>query len=113
MSINGAHFDTNAVAHHAERDALPQVGTLSIMARAAAATIGQERWLQAINKARGYFASKGVIGWVPDDATTLLDVCPLPEPYTGQWGYRLSFACQKGKEVLVIKQFTPAQELGL
>jgi hypothetical protein len=113
VSTNGAHFDNNAVAHHAERDALPISGTLSIMARAAAATIGQERWLQAINKAAGYFASKGVLGWRPDDATTLLDVCPLPEPYVGQWGYRLTFATQCGKEMLVIKQFTPASELGL
>lgn len=111
--MNRAHFDTAAVAHHADRDALPAVGTLSIMARAASATIGSERWIQAIAKARSYFASRGVIGWLPDDATTLLDVCPLPEPYTGRWGYRLTFACQKGQEVLVIKQFTPASELGL
>lgn len=111
--MSQASYDTNAVAHHADRDALPQVGTLAIMARAAAATIGQERWHQAINKARGFFASKGVLGWKPDDATTLLDVVPLPEPYNGQWGYRLTFGCQKGKEMLVIKQFTPAAELGL
>jgi hypothetical protein len=109
--MSTADFDTEAIKHHVDRDALPVVGTLSIMARAAHDTIGAERWQGALNKARGYFASKGIIGWRPDDATTLMDVIPLPDPYVGQWGYRLQFAHMSGKEVHVMKLLFPYQEI--
>jgi hypothetical protein len=109
--MSTADFDTDAIKHHAERDALPVAGTLSIMARAACDTIGAERWQNALNKAWGIFASKGVIGWRPDDAATLMDVIPLPDPYVGQWGYRLQFAHQVGKEMHVVKIIIPYSEI--
>jgi hypothetical protein len=47
-------------------------------------------WLEScVTKTQSEFAKKGVFAWKMLDTNVLLDVAPAPEPYRGEWCYRL------------------------
>ena len=63
--------------------------TAGIMIRAVRELCGAT-WLETCEtKARFEFAKKGVFVWKLLDTNTLLTVAPAPEPYVGEWCFRL------------------------
>lgn len=61
---------------------------------------------------RTAFASQGIFAWRPNDANIVMDVTPMPEPWVGQWGYRLRFCSYDSTGDICINQFfVPARNL--
>ena len=66
---------------------------------------GEDYVTKVINAAKGQFAKQSVFGWEPDDGNMVIDVSPMPEPWRGEWGYRLRFTAILGSNDVVINQF--------
>lgn len=105
------HFETEDIRLDAERDPNVFPHKQGIMARAAVTLIGEGAWAQALNKARAYFAKQGLIGWQIDDGNTLIDVVPMPQEYSGEFGYRITFAAFTGGQMKAIKILFPYSQL--
>ena len=60
---------------------------------------------KVVRKCREEFAKGGVIGWTPNDANTVVDVSPMPNPWVGQWGFRIRFAAIQGDGNALVNQF--------
>lgn len=41
--------------------------------------------------AKAEFAKSAILNFTPSDANTVIDVSPMPDPWRGQWGYRIRF----------------------
>lgn len=58
------------------------------------------------------FASRGIFGWRPNDANIVMDVTPCPEPWVGDWGYRIRFCAWDAVGDIVINQFyVPSRQI--
>ena len=70
-------------------------------------------WLEGCEeRARQEMAKRGVLGWQMLDTNVLLDVVPMPQPWVGQWGYRLKCAhIERGGDVHVAEFYLPQCEL--
>ncbi len=56
-------------------------------------------------KCREEFAKGGVLGWKPNDGNTVIDVSPMPDPWRGQWGFRIRFAAIESDGNTLVNQF--------
>lgn len=109
-----SEYDGETIKLDAEReDPKPTHGACRIMHAAFVHHVGEGAWQSSLNKARTFFATKGVLGWFPDDGNILLDIVPCPAPHLGEWGYRLTFASVIGGQVNAIKVIFPFSELKL
>ncbi len=109
--MTAKHHDSETIKQESVgNDPKPLPNSLKIMASAAISILGEEAWVGAYNKARGYFASQGLIGWNITDENVLMDVVPMPKPYRG-WGFRLTFAAIKDSKCYTIKLLFPKSEM--
>lgn len=71
-----------------------------------------EAYLSSIVRhGKAEFAKIGVLGWAPTDANIVIDVCPMPHPWVGEWGYRIRFAAILGDGSAHINQFYIPQSI--
>lgn len=60
---------------------------------------------KVLRMSRREFAKKGFLAWEPNDANIVADVSPMPEPWAGDWGYRLRFAAIEADGNVCVNQF--------
>lgn len=82
----------------------PRVG-FNVMRDAMRALFGEQYLARVLQVNREGMAKRGVIGWVPNDGNIVIDVCPMREPWGGQWGYRLRLCGWDGTGDIVINEF--------
>lgn len=68
---------------------------------------GAEYIEKLIRRCKEEFAKGGVMSWQPSDANTIVDVSPMPEPWVGQWGFRIRMVAKTGirETDILINQF--------
>ena len=77
---------------------------------------GAEYIEKVVRKSREEFAKGGVLGWQPTDANTVIDVSPMPEPWKGQWGFRIRMCAAVGgraDDMLINQFYVPASTIPL
>lgn len=71
-------------------------------------------WLETVEKkSQAEFAKKGVFGWELLDTNVLFDVVPAPNPWAGEWAYRVkTVAITEAGDVHVCEFYLPASQIG-
>lgn len=88
--------------------------TAGVMARAVKELCGAYFLEGCEQRSKLEFAKKGLLGWELKDTNILLDIIPMPEPWIGQWGYRLKIAeVQLSGDVHVCEFYMPQSEIPL
>lgn len=92
------------------RGGLPMTGGAMI---AAIRELCGAAWLEGCEtRTKAEFAKKGVFGWQLIDTNVILDVVPMPNPWVGQWGFRLKTAnISPGGQVEVCEFYLPQSEI--
>jgi hypothetical protein len=66
---------------------------------------GEAYVTKLIRAAKESFVKQAIFGWEPDDGNTVVDVSPMPDPWRGQWGYRIRFCAVRSDDDITISQF--------
>ena len=84
----------------------------TIMRKFMAEMFGPEYIDKCMKVARPEFAKCGVFNWRPSDANIVADVSPMPQPWPGQWGFRLRFcAILPDGDAHVLQFYVPASTI--
>lgn len=68
---------------------------------------GADYLSKVTKQAKKQMAVWGDIAWSPSDANMTIDVSPMPDPWKGQWGYRIRFCSLRDGDVCVAQFYVP------
>lgn len=76
--------------------------------------VGNDYFQRCVNTAVREHLKAGVFGWKPSVGNMLFETCPAPEPWRGQWAYRLRLTAPcADNSVNVIEFWLPQSDISL
>lgn len=85
-----------------------------VAVRAIVHHVGPHYFERVVNTVRREMAKSGVFNWQPSIDNMLFETCPAPDPWRGQWCYKLRCVHDLGNgEILVNEFYLPESQIDL